>query len=866
MTGSLLISGPPGSGKSRLALDRFAATPDAILLTPTATMAEHARHELARAAIPVRPSRIMTLAQFVDMRAAELAPPAPLLNLLIREALDDLRPPRFRNVSEYPGFHRALSELIDEAPASAVPGDIARIFQSVERGLSSRGMALRNARLKSAASNLTALPAHIVLDGFFSFSPSELDLIDAWSKKSRVTITLPAWFGAEMTRARLLGSGLSELVCPAARRTAASSIIAAPTLDREVEEIARRILEHVAAGGCFREIGILLRTREPYAPALETTLARFGIPARFYFVEPLAAHPVIEYFSRLIRAMLQGWDHAALLSALRMPESGLGATPEGDSFDFDLREKLPGTGLPVRGIENPPDVLRALESLSWWRDRVDPASWASRVKTLRSLLPRPAIEEEVHRASIQHLRSTAAALDAFDALLDESAAMLTPAAMALADFWRHIEDALQLTPLRIPDRRRNVVHVMDVFEARQWELPVVFVCGMVERNFPQYHRENPLLDDAARHRAGLKTSADLQREERFLFEIATTRATLRTILSYARFDEKGEQSIRSFFLESAGPDTCEHRIRPRPSRSVPSHGTVWIRGDANAAKLAGIHRRLAATSIESFLQCPFQFFAGKTLRLNPRPPAPRDRLDVRMQGSILHRALAEYSKAPLLGSAILDVVFAEECGRENIPLTYRTEAVRLELLRNFEAFLADRSITLDWPARVEQKFTFELSPRLSITGRIDRLDIGPRNQSLVIDYKYSAGAKIRERVGENANGNLVQGGLYLAAAQRAFGLEPAGMLYCGLRKEVVWDGWHAAIAGLERIGESLTREALQELIDGSIAKASEVFESVTSGRIAPHPEDPKKCVWCDFRDMCRIEVAEISKTAGESPF
>jgi len=59
--------------------------------------------------------------------------------------------------------------------------------------------------------------------------------------------------------------------------------------------------------------------------------------------------------------------------------------------------------------------------------------------------------------------------------------------------------------------------------------------------------------------------------------------------------------------------------------------------------------------------------------------------------------------------------------------------------------------------------------------------------------------------------HLVQAGMYLLAAERVFGLEPAGMLFCGLRNPVTWDGWHSGIAGLERVGESRTRDALREL-------------------------------------------------------
>jgi hypothetical protein len=100
------------------------------------------------------------------------------------------------------------------------------------------------------------------------------------------------------------------------------------------------------------------------------------------------------------------------------------------------------------------------------------------------------------------------------------------------------------------------------------------------------------------------------------------------------------------------------------------------------------------------------------------------------------------------------------------------------------------------------------------------------------------------------------------AAERAFGLKPAGMLYCGLRKEVVWGGWHAAIRGLERIGESSTQARLRELMDAASAKAVETFDTIASGTIAPQPADPDKCKWCDFRDICRVETAAVREAGA----
>jgi ATP-dependent helicase/DNAse subunit B len=852
-----LISGPPASGKSHAALEFFRAQPGSLLLVPTATMVEHLRHSLARTGFPVRPRDICTLATFLDRYSAGAAAPPILLDLLIEQALEKLRPGRFTEVAGFPGLRRALAALFEQAPSQSLPEDLASVQQEVHNGLQSRGLALRHTRLTSAAEAMRdserALPASVILDGFFTLSAAETALVLALAARVGVTLTLPDWPGSQTVRNILLAGGFVEQRLAPARRAARQARFSAANIEREIEEIVRRILACAAQGRNFRDIGIVLRSREPYAGVVETTLARFGIPTRLYFHQQPGSHPALMFLTNVVRAMLAGWDHAMLLAAVRMPVSGVGATAPGDRLDFAWRDMLPAVGLPLpAGLEH----IAALDG--WRRDRLEPLEWAERLKTLRALLPAPSITDGIDRDQIFLWRSTFAAVAAFEEILDGAAAALQGSGRcALAVFWKLVESGLTLETLRIPDARRNVVHVMDAYEARQWELPVVFVCGLIERHFPQYHREDPILTDAGRHRAGLDTAADRQLEERFLFELATTRATEQTILSYPRFDEKGEETLPSFFAEGS--------FEPAASGvALPGRPRIEIRGVFGEPPRF-LHKTLSPTGIESFLQCPFQFFAGKTLRLKRRPSAPRDRLDVLLQGSMLHHALAEWTRAPLLGAAILDQIFEEECARKRIPGGYRTEAVRLELMRHFRRFLEDRQFELrNWSTRVEEEFSYALNPFLSIAGRIDRLDVGPANQVLVIDYKYSAGNKIRERVEDTGGGHLVQGGLYLAAAARTFGLDPAGMLFCGLRKDVTWGGWHLSIPGLDSLGTRSTREVLAGLIETAEQAATRAHEAITSGEIAVRPTDPQKCKWCDFCDICRVESATVPRQAGNA--
>ena len=89
-----LFIGPPGSGKSTAILDAWRADPGgSLLLTPTATMAVHLRHQLARAGHVVRPSRIRTLAQFLSEFCDAPEPTAAALESALRGALEKLAPP-----------------------------------------------------------------------------------------------------------------------------------------------------------------------------------------------------------------------------------------------------------------------------------------------------------------------------------------------------------------------------------------------------------------------------------------------------------------------------------------------------------------------------------------------------------------------------------------------------------------------------------------------------------------------------------------------------------------------------------------------------------------------------------------------------
>ena len=64
---------------------------------------------------------------------------------------------------------------------------------------------------------------------------------------------------------------------------------------------------------------------------------------------------------------------------------------------------------------------------------------------------------------------------------------------------------------------------------------------------------------------------------------------------------------------------------------------------------------------------------------------------------------------------------------------------------------------------------------------------------------------------------------------------------------------------MSRWERTCTREVLRELMEDAESAAVRVHEAITSGDIAVRPADPRKCQWCDFRDICRVESAALVK-------
>jgi ATP-dependent helicase/DNAse subunit B len=885
-----LLSGPAGSGKTSHILDLLrqslrAGNSNIRLLVPTATMAQHLQNRLAREGFVFPVNLIQTLSRFIDDYAAGAAevPPA-VLCLLVEEAAQRVARPEFSRVTRFHGFCKSLAHTIEEFASAGC--DSARlaacipevplgpaflaVYQEVDRELARRGLAMRGCRLELAAAQIEAHGLNgvdtVCMDGFHALPDPELRVVNAMARHADLTLTLGDEDLTPALRGRLTAMGAIEQRFPSRRAHPALVLVKAPGIEREVEEIARRILEQAASGRPFPEIAVIVRAPDIYVPVLGSTLERFGIPARFYFDTPIERHPVVRFLSGAVEAMLSGWDHARTLAALRLTPRFADFAPA-DRFDFDVREQIPNAGLSglralLLGDEGQARpgaerLLRKLESIAaleeWRAFTLTPRNWAARFSTLRHLF-RPArpVEPATHELALQW-RSQSAVLDLFEQALAEAASALDAAReIGIEDYWRAVKSVLRLKPLRLDDGRRNVVHVMSAHEARQWVLPVVFVCGMVEKQFPQIHKQDPFFPDAARCRlngAGIRvrTAAEFEREERALFDTAVSRATMLVTLSYPEFDARGERNLQSIYLE----DLLEEPVDSVPVRPVPRavnepRGVTQIAAPDLLEYLRRRTARLSPTALETFLQCPFQYFARGLMKLDTAPPRPEERLSFIEQGNIVHEVLAEWWNQPQDIAALFERIFARRLEEAHIPNGYHTERLRNGMLDDLKRFAAqDQWQRTGWTSQTEIKFAFPLDDSLEISGRIDRLDVAPDGRGFVLDYKYSAAQRVKDKL---ENPNLLQAPLYMMAAGH-LKFRPAGMFYVGVKGGIEYAGWSET--GLM---DSLVLP--DNWLETTRETTLRIVNDIRSGRIDILPADRDSCRFCDAKDICRIETAQ----------
>ncbi|MES1261680.1 MAG: PD-(D/E)XK nuclease family protein, partial [Acidobacteriota bacterium] len=673
-----------------------------------------------------------------------------------------------------------------------------------------------------------------------------------------LTLTLSDSREADEVRRFAMQIGAEDRLLPGTARKPRTTIVAASSPEREADEIARRILGARESGVQFREIGIALREASSYLPLLQGTLERFGIPARFYFHAPLRRHPAAVFLGGLIHCVLTGWEFGAALETLQA-HPGWGSGGAFDRFDFRVREAMPGAGAPALLALCEEDFAKRIGpclALDGWRGELArPRDWAHRLEQMAVRLYRPGRMEPArdHKA-LATARSHAAALSAWVEGVSSATGFWTDAEqlVSLDDFWRVAQEAMESASLHIPDDRRDVVHVMNVYEARQWDVSTLFVCGVTDRDFPKRNPQNLLFPDSdidALRKAGiaLRKAADQDREEATLWEALKSRAQDTLVLTYPEHDAGGRSAHSSRYLAELGPGI----ERPRLSRATPAvtMQNAGLAGHIEPREMPGAlaaqHQRISLTALEDLAQCRFKFFAGRTLGLRPRPERPQERLQPKITGLILHEALEAWLNNKRQGDFVelFETAFDKMCREKHLPPGYWLEVERI----NLRAIARKVSATEQWTpvsSEAEVELTLDFPGGITVACRVDRIDRMSDTDCIIVDYKSSRTARVEQMAESQVK---LQGPLYALAVREGLHLNTMAMMYLAVREDKRF-GWGEA-PGVDLGLKPIPPNWIEDARNRSIERIS----SFLGGEVYAEPAEPENCRWCDYQHACRVE-------------
>ena len=263
-------------------------------------------------------------------------------------------------------------------------------------------------------------------------------------------------------------------------------------------------------------------------------------------------------------------------------------------------------------------------------------------------------------------------------------------------------------------------------------------------------------------------------------------------------------------------------------------------------------RSLSPSKLSAFKDCPLAFRFAAIDRL-PEAPAPAT-----VKGSLVHSALERLfwdhprgERSPQAARTALDLAWTALQDEPELAGLELTEAER-------DAFVGDAASLLDGYFRLENpddvdavgvELTLEADVAgLRLRGIIDRLDVTPEGELVVVDYKTGRVPSVNQ---EQQRLGGVQ--FYALLCEQVLGRRPSRVRLMYLREPIV-----------------IEAEPSEQGVRGTRQRTAAVWSAIE--RACEHedfrPRPSALCNWCSFRSLCPVyggDPALASEFAGASP-
>jgi len=286
----------------------------------------------------------------------------------------------------------------------------------------------------------------------------------------------------------------------------------------------------------------------------------------------------------------------------------------------------------------------------------------------------------------------------------------------------------------------NAVNILTVHSAKGLEFPVVFLVNLSRGRFPTYEKNEIIPLPPALIKEILPEGNFHEQEERRLFYVGLTRASDKVFLSASQFYNEGkrERKISPFVLEALDKKIVDRMInlKQEEKKQLSIFDFKPVAENTNTSKDLKIKNNLnqfSFTQLATFKICPLQYKYQYILRI-PTTPGFAESF-----GSSIHKTLESFYKAFLTNKKIGLNELLKSFQQNWIPLGYSSLSHQLRMKKEGEALLKKYYEKFHSPnlkiISLEKMFRIKITNNLFLTGKIDRVDLLPKNQIEIIDYK-----------------------------------------------------------------------------------------------------------------------------------
>jgi ATP-dependent helicase/nuclease subunit B len=689
--------------------------------------------------------------------------------------------------------------------------------------------------------------------------------------------------------------------------------------DREEElvSIARQLKadRRIGEAAPLDRTAVVYKNPLPYLYAAAEIFRAAGIPYRIADALPLAAEPTSAALDLILDTVGARFSRSTITALLRSPHfvfradtsedagADLRVGPNGDGGGPSLAaisaldralsgarylgelERLEAISATCSGAARPAmdAALAAARALAPLTETHPASQQVACLHAFWSTYARPIADDDPFASRERRARAAIvgmlAALAAVHAAHDDPAWTIDDLGIAVR---RWIED--QTFAPEFDDRPG--VHLLDDQAVRYGDFDDIAIVGVVDQDWPERPRRNIFYPPALLKSLGWPSEKDRRGAADARFLDLLTSASRRTSVSTFTLDEDAIVSramqldeIPRARLSTVAREPFEDArvfadealsLEPVAFEPYQGQARLWaeMRTRRTPAGAPGFHgtvsglaaRPWSVSAIETYLDCPFKFFAQHVLKLEEEPE-DQEVMDPRRQGAFVHDVFERFfnawqkaghravtpenlDAAREMFIAVVDRALEHlpvaEAGLERTRLLGSPAAAGLgEAVLRMEAERPIAVVERLLEKRLNGDFTFATAdgPRtIALKGKADRIDLLADGTFRLIDYKLGWPPQ---------RGRALQLPIYSLCAEQAL----AG------HKGKSWqlsEAAYLAFKGPKRVVPLFADAANRtKVMAEAQQRLADTVAAIERGEFPPTPDDVWRCETCSFASVCR---------------